>query len=110
MIAKKFRLSRNEIDYLLKKGDLKKTKLFLIKHSKKDENYSSYCVIISRKISNKAVTRNKLKRQIMEAIRILNKEGIEPKKSLNIALIPKKNILKATYQDIQDDIENFLKN
>ena len=106
MIAKKHRLKRNEISYTQKKGLQTTSRFFIVRFSKNLEIFYKYCVIISRKIDNKATVRNKLKRQIFEIIRTSNTENI--KKGLNIILIPKKEILNQSFNDIQKDINELL--
>ena len=108
MIKKTKRLKKGDIDYLLKKGQEGRTKLFLIRKGKNQENFSQYCVIISAKISNKATFRNKLRRQIYEIIDKIEKVN-PPKESLNIVLIPKKQIINANFSDIEEDLKKLLK-
>jgi ribonuclease P protein component len=110
MIAKKNRLSKNLIKFVLDKGESLKSKLFIVKFKDKeplntDEN--KYCVVVSKKISNKATIRNKLRRQIYEAIRLFQKK-VMPKTAKNIIFIPKKRILDEKYAVIEKDIQETL--
>ena len=111
MLEKKYRIERNKIKYILKKGEDSISKLFIIRYIKNNENHNRYCTIVSKKIDPKAVGRNKLRRQIYEAIRIHEKDIIptnKEKSRLDIVLIPKKNILKAKFEDIEADIKNII--
>ena len=74
MISKKIKLKGEEIKYILEKGLEATSKLFIARYNKNNRNSGGFCVIISRKISNKAVDRNKARRKIFEAIRLINKE------------------------------------
>jgi ribonuclease P protein component len=103
MIAKKFRLKRSDLALPLEKGETLHSKLFIIKYLKNNENFSRYCVIISRKISNKAVVRNKLRRQAFEAIAKIEK--LEKNQNFDIVLIPRKQILESSYKDIEEDLQ-----
>ncbi len=105
MIEKKFRLKKAEVEYLLKKGEEERSKLFIIRFKQSEEANSQYATVISRKISIKAVERNKIKRHIFESIRT----ATQPTSSLKIVLIPKKQIMKATFEEIQEDIMSILK-
>ena len=103
MIHKTKRLSKGEIEYLLKKGLEKKSKFFIARYQNNEDSSSKYCVIISRKISTKAVERNRLRRQIYESIRINEKEQ-DNIKARSLALIPKKQIQKSTFDEIRQDL------
>ncbi len=113
MIAKQYRIPKERIPYILKKGDQKKSALFIIKYQKNNEHFFRYRVIISKKIDKSAVKRNKLRRQIYESIRI---NSIDEKKALknttnyDILLIPKKNISSNSYKEIEKDIINNIIN
>lgn len=107
MIAKKYRIDRNLIDYILKKGDSFTSKLFIIRYTKNDKRFCRYRTIVSKKIYPKAVKRNHLRRKIYEAVR---SAGIEdaPKTHLDIMLIPKKRIINAKYKEIENDIKETI--
>ncbi len=135
MLEKKYRIERNKVQYILKKGEDSISKLFIIRYIKNNENYNRYCTVVSKKIDPKAVGRNRLRRQIYEAIR-----GCEGSQSqlpgtrrvgtgsqsqlpgtrrvgtaersiyshLDSVLIPKKSILKAKFEDIEADIKSII--
>ena len=91
MIARKYRLNRENIDFILKKGKLLKSRFFLIRIVQNSLEFNRFALIVSKKIHKKAVDRNKLRRQIFESIR-LNMPLNNLKKS-DIVLIPKKKII-----------------
>ncbi len=105
MLAKQYRIPRQSIDYILKKGGQFTSKLFIIRYKKNNENFCRYRTIISKKISLKAVKRNHLRRQVYESIRINTAKKSTPT-CLDLILIAKKNILKADYQTIENDLKN----
>ena len=104
MLAKKNKLPTRKLKYTLKKGDLSYSKFFVIRKTDSNEEKKHFTTIVSKKISKKAVTRNKLRRQIFEAIR-LNLESAELQQTI---FIPKRNISNATFQEIEHDIKQFL--
>jgi len=107
MIAKKYRLKRNEIEYVLKKGEELITGKFIIRYAKNTEKFSKYCVIISKKFDASAVKRNLLKRRVYEAVR---RYDTFKENDLNVILIPKKSITKDTkFEDIQKEISAIIK-
>jgi len=116
MISRKFRLGSLDTRWLLKKGDQFTSNLFIIRYLKfpaqqpepAQPEPSKFTVIISTKISKKAVERNTIKRRIYEAIR-LNMPLIQNKdKTWKVALIPKKRIIDVEYQKIEEDIQKLL--
>ncbi len=107
MILNKHKVPRVDIPYILKKGQLSNSDLFIIRCRENNENFSRFRVIISKKLEAKAVKRNKLRRQIYEAIR----ENLETKSINNdYILIPKKKIVKNIYQEIAKDIRDNIIN
>ncbi len=107
MLAKPQRLEKRQVEYILKKGQSSTSKLFILKFTENNEEKSKYATIISSKISKKAVERNKLRRQIYEIIRTALKEST-PEKNLNLVLIPKKQILSSSFEEIQEDIKEII--
>lgn len=110
MISQKYRLTRNQIQYILKKGESSISKLFIIRYIRNQEDHNRYCVITSKKIYAKAVERNHLRRQIYEAIRLVEKECETLKEThTDIALIPKKKITNEFYKEIEEDLRAIIK-
>ena len=64
-----------------------------------------FAVLVSRKISNLAVTRNRLKRQILNALNHLD-SGLPVADYL---IIPKRTTLNSTYSQIVADLKKLLK-
>jgi ribonuclease P protein component len=105
MIPQKFRLKKADIEWVLKKGNQITVDLFIAKFlpAQAIQATPRFAVIVSSKISGKAVERNRLKRKIYEAIRqsALNQKSLPFK----IVLIPKKRALKSEYSEISKGIE-----
>lgn len=109
MISKSFRLSKSEIEWVLKKGNQLAVDLFIIRFLKEKlpDISPHFSVIVSAKLSTKAVERNRLKRKIFETIRVntLN----QTKLPFKIVIIPKKKALKAEYKNIEKSTKDFIK-
>lgn len=103
MIAKSFRLSKNDIKYILRKGESDYSRFFIIKSKESKDSTPKICVITSKKLAKKAVTRNKIRRRIYEAFRTIIKENDIVEKK-DYILIAKTEILSSDFWDIKKDL------
>ncbi len=99
MIAKKHRLKKGEIEHIQKKGQKQDFDLFIVK-TLKLEDTAGICTIVSRKMAQKAIDRNRLRRRIYEAARVTSLTRLP----LSIILIPKKTILNSSFEAIKEDL------
>lgn len=104
MIAKKYRVPREKIAFILRKGEEKASEFFIIRSVPNMESFSRFRTIVSRKIEKSAVKRNSLRRKIYESIRLNLKENLT-KGPKDIILIPKKKILQKTFEAIKEDLK-----
>ena len=70
-------------------------------------DFVRFLAIVSKKISRKAVIRNKLRRRIKEAFRLVDKQLLQNK--YDYQMIVRRSIFKASMQDIKEEIEKCLK-
>ncbi|NIA01877.1 MAG: ribonuclease P protein component [Nitrospirae bacterium] len=110
MLEKKYRIDRNQTQYILKKGEDSISKLFIIRYIKNNKEFNRYCSVVSKKLYTKAVDRNKLRRQIYHAIRAVSSEIKLSTEHLDIVLIPKKRITKAKFEEIEQDLMELIIN
>ncbi len=102
MLAKKFRLhKKNDFDSLIKSPNKFYSKSFVVKFIKNNKSFNSFAVVVSKKISLRAVIRNKLRRQIFEIIR-LNINTLT--KGFNIVIFVKKGSLKMNYSELEKEL------
>ena len=107
MLAKKYCLKgKANFEKVFKKGDKCFVDIFGLKISRNDLDYSRFGIIISGKISKKAVVRNKIKRRISEIFR-LNLKNF--KSGFDVIILCRQPIIKASYQDIEKEILNSAK-
>lgn len=106
MLSKKNRISnRHLINKLLRKGRIYQSDNFTVKYLPATSEDSKFAIVTSKKISKKAVVRNKLRRQITESIRL----NINVLKSNIVAvLITKPSIVNLKYEELAHEIELFL--
>ncbi|MCD4704975.1 ribonuclease P protein component [bacterium] len=107
MIAKKFRLkSRKDFDQILKSKNKFYSQNLVLKFSKNDLDLSRFSVVVSKKISKKAVDRNLIRRRVYEIIR-LNMDKI--KKGWDLIIFSKKAVLNLDYSEIEKELFYILK-
>ena len=107
MLAKQYRLQKDrDFESVFKKGKTLSGKFLFLKVKKNDLQVSRFGLIIGKKISNKAVIRNRLKRQLREIIKN-NLFNIKP--GFDIVIITKPEIINKNYQEIKNDLEKLLK-
>lgn len=71
MLSRRNRIGDSEmIGRLAKMGIIHRGNLLLFRYMKRGENFSRFAVNISKKIDKRAVVRNRLRRQIHEALRL----------------------------------------
>lgn len=109
MLPKAHRLTKQkDFDYILKNGKPLFSQSFIIKIVKNNLTINRCGFIISKKISKKAVIRNKLKRQLREIIR---QQLNFLKTGYDLIIIVKKNtnIINKNYQQLISEINHLLK-
>ena len=102
MLPKKYRLTgKKDFEKVFKAGQGRYAKIIGIKFAKNNLENSRFGFIVSKKVSAKAVVRNKIKRQAREVIR-LNLGDI--KSGLDIVIICQPEIVEKNYQEIEKEI------
>lgn len=104
MLNKRNRISDKQIiQKLFTKGNLYRDKYFIFKYIRSDSTNSEFAVIVSKKISKKAVKRNKVRRQVFEAIRL----NLNLTSDLSAVIIAKTSVQEVKYEKINDSIVQF---
>jgi len=104
MLNKRNRISdRRIIQKLFTKGNLYRDKYFVFKFISSNSPDSQFAVVVSKKISKKAVRRNRIRRQVFEAIRL----NLKTENNITAIVIAKANAQEAKYQKINDSIVQF---
>ncbi len=111
MLSKKFRLPGNQIPQVIKKGKRFSFSLFnlVIYQRQRDKGTkgqsSCFSFVVSKKISKKAVIRNRTKRLLSESVRLLMPQI---KKGHDIIFFAKKALTEEKLQDILPQVEKSL--
>ena len=107
MLAKKYRLHLDkDIQNILKKGRIYFSPFFNLKILKNNLSNSRFCIIVSTKISKKAVVRNKIKRQLRS---IIQKNITKFSPNYDIVILTKPAITVTPFQDIEKTFQFLLK-
>ncbi len=99
MLPRVFRLSKQEdLAKVFRQGKVYQDGLFILRLAANGLAYCRATVIISGKVSKKAVWRNRWRRQIKEALRL---SGLNPKRGYDLTITVKKALFKQDYQTIR---------
>ena len=81
------------------------SKFFLLKKLSTPEKLVKFGIVISSKISKKAVVRNKIRRQIRE---VLKENLADIKTGQKVMIVVKDTALNKDFKEIKQDLENLL--
>lgn len=97
------------VEEIIKKGEEDKSRFFVLRRLKTDLGHNRYGIVLSKKLAKSAVKRNRLRRQIYEIIRLLEKEGAVPSsQSFDIVLLARKATLKLSYDKLAKVIREII--
>jgi ribonuclease P protein component len=107
MLSSKNRLKKKkDFEAVFKKGETIRGGMFFLKISSTSNKDSRIGFVVSKKISKKAVERNKIKRRLREALRYALPSL---KNSFDIVCVALPNIKTNTFKEIKQEIEEALK-
>ena len=107
MLAKKYRLSKDkDIQQVFKKGKIYFSPFFNLKILENSLDNSRFCIIVSTKISKRAVVRNKTKRQLRT---IIHKNIPNIKNNYDFVFFTKPAVTITSYQDLEKAFQALLK-
>ncbi len=108
MLSKKNRIgNRVVIAKLFAKGKLHKDRFLVFKYEPSPEDTSRFAVVVGKKIYKKAVKRNRLRRQIFEALR-LHMNLLENNFNIIVVARPSISDSRINFQDINKSINTFI--
>lgn len=104
MLPQKYRLSRDEIDDVMRRGKSLKGRYLAIKYL--NESSVKTAVVVSKKVSKGAIKRNKVKRNIREVVRRFIKEDEISNSHVVIMALPE--ALGVSTDDMSTDLMSIL--
>ncbi|MFH1030642.1 MAG: ribonuclease P protein component [bacterium] len=103
MLRKNYRLTKNkEFENIFKNGKSFYTKILGIKYIENTLNIPRFGILVSTKISKKAVIRNKIKRRLREILR-LHENLIKP--GYDIVVLTRAPVTECDYGEIEKNME-----
>lgn len=107
MLPKKNRLTKkSDFDKVFKDGKSTKGDFLIFRVLKNHSKESRFGFIVSKKISNKAIIRNKIKRRLRG---IIFKDLENIKKSIDVVIIALPHIKTKTFLEIKEKVNSFFK-
>jgi ribonuclease P protein component len=100
-------LKKSDFEWLREEGVMYRTPLFGVLVGENTEEKNQFGIIVSRKISKKAVERNKIRRLVYEAIRL--KQAVLVSKGLKIVVLANKSLLEKKYEEVEKEVEQVFK-
>ena len=106
---KKINIIKENKDFseILNKKHFIKNKYYTIYYNDKKEAYYRFGLSVGKKISKKAVDRNKLKRRLKS---IIDNNKNYYQKSKDYIIIMKESCLEATYSELEQAFQNIMNN
>lgn len=102
MLIKKQRLKKENIPRVLKKGRVFSSENIYIKVVFEQTDVA-FAFVVSKKVSKKAVVRNKIKRRAREATKMAIKNR-NNKKGVSVVVFLKPGVLSKTFKEIQNEL------
>lgn len=104
---KKINIIKESSDFskILNLGKRVRNNLYIIYYNDKEEKYHRFGLSVGKKISNKAVIRNKLKRRLKN---IIDNNDLCYQKDKDYIIIMKESCKNSTYKELEDGFLNLM--
>ncbi len=107
MLHKENRLkNKRDFDIAFKEGKGYKEDFLFLKARNNDLKFSRFGIVVGKKVSNKAIIRNKVKRRLRE---ILKRKIDKVEKGVDIILITLPGIEKQEFKDLEEKVDKIFK-
>lgn len=107
MFSKELRLRKNsEFESIYKKGRYYPSKFLVLYILKKESNNLRCGFSVSKKVSKKAVERNKVKRRLMH---IIAQESLSMKNNFDLVFTARVGIINLSFEEIRDLVITLIK-
>ncbi|MCK4891176.1 MAG: ribonuclease P protein component [Candidatus Pacebacteria bacterium] len=107
MLKKEFRLRKQkDFENVFNKGVYFSEKFLVLKISENSLSFSRFGFIVSKKVSKRAVDRNRVKRLMSESIRLSQKKI---KSGFDVVFITRGGIIDKSFEEVKGSVEKLLK-
>lgn len=96
----------NDFEEILKQKKVVKNNYYILYYTSKKEKYYRFGISVGKKISNKAVVRNLLKRRLKS---IIDNNKNNYSKDKDYIIIMKRSCLDASYQELENSFLDIIK-
>jgi len=108
MLSRKYRFhSRGGVKYTYRHGKTIRTPFISLIYNHNSRGFQRFAVVVSKKVEKTAVGRNRLRRRVYEAIRLLRPEF--PRKADYIFVVYNKSLATLPFEDLQKLLRDLLK-
>lgn len=108
MLPKASRLTeKKDFENVRQKGKFIRTNLFTVSCLINNKEESRFGFIVSKKVSMKAIQRNRIKRMLRETVRL---HVDEIKKGMDFVIVAKSSVVQALRDTLETDLLKTLKN
>lgn len=107
MLPKSARLSKNQVEEVLKTGRRFSSTYFLATATRSSDSRRAFAVVVSKKVAPTAVLRNKLRRRVYNAVRTISKTSAASP-LVSVVVTVKREAVPATFADFCEDLKRLL--
>ena len=106
MLSKKYRLTRNQVNLVYKKGKSRKWGILGVKFLDNRQTFPRFAVVVPQAVAKKAVQRNRLRRLTYEIIHQISKDKELPSRDYVVRYfrMPQEKMLKQLINRIFQDV------
>lgn len=97
---------KKDFDNIFKKGKSAKGSFLILRYIKNDKNIDRTAFLVSKKVSSKAVIRNKIRRRIQESVKISLKDKVMEMDFVFVALPKTKD---KNFAEVKEEVLNLVK-
>lgn len=108
MLSRAYRLTKKDhVPAILKEGKMHRGAHFVVRFRENRLNHPRFGVIVSQKIRDKAVDRNRLRRQMFESLRLYLKKN-PSLRSFDLIVLPQKGLARLPYATLDGSLCGML--
>ncbi|MBR2600932.1 ribonuclease P protein component [Candidatus Saccharibacteria bacterium] len=109
MLSKKYRFhSRGGVRFTYKHGKTIRGALISLVYNDNSKGFTRFAVVVSKKVEKTAVGRNRIRRRMYEAIRLVMKDNNKYAKHDYIFVVYKKDILTMDFEELKNTVISLL--